>query len=689
MSDELHRRVLQTVPDSDESSVGEGSEYNPTQGSIETAMDDELAPGPSSSRLNRPAPTVSKISTPYVYKFFTKFDHDGRTGAECKCGKKYLSIHIDRMVKHAIDCLAINEEERIKLRQMHYGTETKGTPRVSPEISEEVNDCLVKAVAFMGLPLRIFDQSDFRRAFELINYKKLPHSDKVSEYLLPRLSNRCRDLMMKELDAAEEYSITIEFDSWQDINKHHITGVTAITRLNKVYLLKLVDDSIVSPTGVRIAEIITNTVEEFINPSKINSIVSDEASNCRVARNLMVKKEGYRGALHFRCFAHVLNLVGKQAAASASLKKVLEAAESIVKFVNHRQVLRAILESQNGYSKLVSDVSTRWYTTRKKVTSLLKNKFYMDKVMHDHGGSIFEENEDSIRDNGFWSDLQEIADLYDPLCELIAYSEGLESSLSRAFEKFLHFGMRIYNERNKKFRPAAFDAFLIHFSRLDLDLLFTCLACNPSCEGKLLTAEALTLVKQKLIAIARTMTDDAKAIFATVDEFKVFWNTRSKSYDLPKEVSSESQFKIIAQRLSNLHPSSANTERIFSSLKHVQTDKKSRMTLNTLEDIIRVKMDDINKMRESKQPKRSRASNQSRASTQSTSAEVANIDEYYSDDEREHARVSTLTSAPQHCTFFKYISNTTEISSSSSSAGPSSQEMSDEDLFKLYERKRN
>lgn len=508
------------------------------------------------------------------------------------------------MIKHAIQCKSVPEDKKDKLRQIYFETSENATPTTTglllPVISEEVNNCLVKAVSFPGLPFRLFDQSDFRRAFELLNHKKLPHSDKVSEYLLPRLSNRSRHVMLDDLKSADDYSITIEFDGWQDLNRHHIKGITAIKSENKVHLLKLIDDSRLSPTVTRICDIVSSTIESFMEPSKMNAVVSDEAGNCRVARSLIVEKEGFRGIFQFRCFAHVLNLVGKQAATNEQLKGILANADSIVRFVNHRQTLRATLEAQEGYTKLVQDVSTRWYTTRKKVTSLLKNKYYIDGVVHELGGAIFENLESVVKDHAFWADLQEVADVYETLCEIIAYSVAFDSSLAVAFEKFIHFGLTLYNQRNKKFRLAMFDALLLHSSRLDHGFLFTCLACSPKCEAKLLTAETLSMFKQKLLAIPRTMTDDRKAIFATIDEFKVYMNTRNKSYDLPREVSSKSLYKGLAKRLSRLHPSSTNTERLFSSLMHIQTDKKSRMTLDTLEDIIRVRMDDLNLKRKPK-----------------------------------------------------------------------------------------
>lgn len=92
------------------------------------------------------------------------------------------------------------------------------------DLNTEVTNCLVKSVAYMGLPIRLFDRYNFRRAFEFLKFEHLPSSEKVSDQLIPLLVNSAKKNMELYLAAAPDHSITIEFDGWKDLNKHHIWG---------------------------------------------------------------------------------------------------------------------------------------------------------------------------------------------------------------------------------------------------------------------------------------------------------------------------------------------------------------------------------------------------------------------------------------------------------------------------------
>lgn len=68
-----------------------------------------------------------------------------------------------------------------------------------------------------------------------------------------------------------------------------------------------------------------------------------------------------------------------------------------------------------------------------------------------------------ISDFNFWINLREISTLYEPLCDLISYSEAVDSRLSEAFEKFIIFGKNLAQTTDKPFRNDMYEGFLYHF----------------------------------------------------------------------------------------------------------------------------------------------------------------------------------------------------------------------------------
>lgn len=189
-----------------------------------------------------------------------------------------------------------------------------------------------------------------------------------------------------------------------------------------------------------------------------------------------------------------------------------------------------------------------------------------------------------VRDLNFWIDLQEISSAYEPICDLIAHSESKDATLSIAFVKFIQVGLVLYASLEEKFRPHISETYLVYFSRLDLDLLCLYFACNLSCNIGLLTEHAKSRIGVKLTNLCASIGSSERESFATLDEFKLFRAQRGK-YAMAAKDEKRSKFKNIASRLAILRPSSANTEGMFSSLKYIQTDRKSRMNIKTLEDL--------------------------------------------------------------------------------------------------------
>lgn len=151
------------------------------------------------------------------------------------------------------------------------------------------------------------------------------------------------------------------------------------------------------------------------------------------------------------------------------------------------QILRAQLEATNGYIRLVSDVSTRCYSMRIKIVSLLRNRLILENLITSRGQMIFGECGTLVQDMNFWSNLEEASDTFEPLCELIAYSEAKDAVLSKAFEKLVCWGLQLDNNQENKYRLSMFEAYLTNFTRLDLGLLPSCLVCDGSCSNNHLT----------------------------------------------------------------------------------------------------------------------------------------------------------------------------------------------------------
>lgn len=269
------------------------------------------------------------------------------------------------------------------------------------------------------------------------------------------------------------------------------------------------------------------------------------------------------------------------------------------------------------------------------------------------------------------------------LCQLIAYSEAKDAVLSKAFEKLIIWGLSPNNNLDKKCRLPLFEAYLTHFTRLDLDLLASCLVCDTSCSNNRSTTTALQKVERRIVDICHKMLNgdrnDKKILYDTLDEFKLFLE-KGDHYRKTKDVIGRSIFQQISSRLALLRPSSANTERLFSGLKHIQTDRKAKMLLETLEDLMRIKVEETSNQQKVKKDK----------NTEQTTDEDDHFEEE-TDETEDVAELIDIAGSDNYNTFFNYIQMVSDNSSSSSSSQSQSAAMDTytaEELHEMYLRER-
>jgi uncharacterized membrane protein len=81
-----------------------------------------------------------------------------------------------------------------------------------------------------------------------------------------------------------------------------------MTVKHQEFLYKLQDLSIISHTAQNLAEEIEKVLQK-IGPDKFAAIVTDNASNCAAARDIISTK--YPFIFNTRCIAHCVNLITK------------------------------------------------------------------------------------------------------------------------------------------------------------------------------------------------------------------------------------------------------------------------------------------------------------------------------------------------------------------------------------------
>lgn len=116
-----------------------------------------------------------------------------------------------------------------------------------------------------------------------------------------------------------------------------------------------------SHTGEFLASEISNIIEK-IGLDKFAAVVTDNASNCRVARNIVQEKYGH--IWDVRCAAHAINLIASDLVKINSIKDFISNCGKITGFFNNSHQGTSILRQGLKDMKINMEGLQTWCKTR-------------------------------------------------------------------------------------------------------------------------------------------------------------------------------------------------------------------------------------------------------------------------------------------------------------------------------------
>jgi hypothetical protein len=156
--------------------------------------------------------------------------------------------------------------------------------------------------------------------------------------------------------------------------------VTTDTRTE--YLIGLYNYSSNSHTGEFLTEEISKIIEE-LGSDKFAAIVTDNASNCRAARQNI--QQTYPHIWDLRCAAHAINLIASDLVKLEPIKKFINECGKIIRYFNTSHASNALLKQGFTNMKIKGGglqtwVKTRWGSLFMTTDSLLRARPVFDWV---------------------------------------------------------------------------------------------------------------------------------------------------------------------------------------------------------------------------------------------------------------------------------------------------------------------
>lgn len=148
----------------------------------------------------------------------------------------------------------------------------------------------------------------------------------------------------------------------------------------------------------------------------------------------------------------------------------------------------------------------------------------------------------------------------------------------------------------KPYRYLALSSFLVHFNKLDLDLVISAYYLDPNQRMRYLTMESLELAEIYITKLFYDMgfsDDEGLVLKRDFNRYKLQVSKLDGSIDLLFDWWEESQLtmlKMMGMRFAACHASSANTERIFSALGRIYRPDRNRSALKTAFDLLTIQL---------------------------------------------------------------------------------------------------
>ncbi|EXX68066.1 hypothetical protein RirG_108450 [Rhizophagus irregularis DAOM 197198w] len=315
---------------------------------LQKRSNDTLSKTPlSRKKANKGGPKFDE-----VWQYFTQGEelNPGHYKATCyHCKKKWSRGRPVALKAHlANECLACPEDIskywRDKLAENTY-KQTKIVNHFSsdeplpPEINNRIDCSLLKAWVMAGIPFEVVENPFVLDLFKNLNPAYIPPSrTTLSGRLLNEEISRVNKKVTSELEIAD--SLTLTLDGWTSKRNESLYNYVITTSDRKEYLVALRNYSMESHTGEFLASEISDIVEK-IGLDKFTADVTDNASNCRVARRIIEEKYGHIWDIRYA--AHAINLIAADLVKLNDIKKFISNCGMITGFFNNSHQGSAIL----------------------------------------------------------------------------------------------------------------------------------------------------------------------------------------------------------------------------------------------------------------------------------------------------------------------------------------------------------
>lgn len=470
---------------------------------------------------------------------------------------------------------------------------------------------LARAIYATNTPLSITENRHWINVLHKIRPSlKLPSRHQLSNTLLNNEYDRVKKSVNEKIHNAK--TIGIQIDGWSNIRNESIVNVLLTTPEPVLY--KIVDTTAARHEATFICDIISETIDQ-LGLEKIMSIITDNARNMTASWNLLTEKYPNSMFSCYGCAAHILNLLIHDILKIKTYDSIAVKSKLIIKTIKKSHILNATLSSiqkKNFTNKreiktLKLPVITRWGSIYTSLNSLLYNKKNLQELsISENVTNEIANIKVNILDDEVWLRIESLHEILSPLAKYITEIQTSKPIISRVVEIFYNMYSHFSNllnikecDRNEllqlleKRKTMAVGP--LHFAANLLDPYFMGKNLNES-----EYIDALTFINK--MATFLTTENELGTVMMEIAFYKskeglfgkdFVWsslkNGKLSAVTWWKSICATTKLSKVAVEILNCPPSTAATERSFSTYGNVHTNKRNRLTNERAQKIVYVR----------------------------------------------------------------------------------------------------
>ncbi|KAK8914409.1 hypothetical protein KSP39_PZI024118 [Platanthera zijinensis] len=281
----------------------------------------------------------------------------------------------------------------------------------SKEAVHRADMCISRWFFDSCIPINALNSAFAQKAIDAIasigpGYK-LPSYHMMRTNLLRDCKEECRLLIDSYRECWRGTGCTLMADGWTDKRSRTLINFLVYSSRG-VSFYKSVDASDITKDATNLCMLFSEVVE-WIGPSSIVQIITDNAANYKKAGELLHQK--YGNIYWSPCAAHCLNLVLKDIGNLSHVSELAKNASKVTVFVYNHIFLLSWLRKREGWREIIRPGATRFATTfitlksiydhKHDLQALVTSKYYTDsKLAKLSKGKDFVA---VVLDNNFWN----------------------------------------------------------------------------------------------------------------------------------------------------------------------------------------------------------------------------------------------------------------------------------------------